>query len=269
MENLAVAVFKEKTSSMIAGAEALVIKNAEGVIKGQAYIQGCRDIDSQIREEFDPICEAANIAHKLSTATRKKFRFYPIEAEKIVNGKISAHMMAVEAENRRIQAEAEAKARKEHDDELRAAQVGIKALIRQTDSLTDQIAKLESFMNDKDTSALKVEATRALIAVLNGKLGNKVEAIQAQETVAEEPSAPVEADLQETKFDGMHMVKTVTVEVVDPKALIAAIVAGTVPVSVIKWDMGRIKTLAKAKVKMPGVKIDETSAPRHSNKQGM
>ena len=261
MENLAVAVFKEKTSSMIAGAEALVIKNAEGVIKGQAYIQGCRDIDSQIREEFDPICEAANIAHKLSTATRKKFRFYPIEAEKIVNGKISAHMMAVEAENRRIQAEAEAKARKEHDDELRAAQVGIKALIRQTDSLTDQIAKLESFM--------KVEATRALIAVLNGKLGNKVEAIQAQETVAEEPSAPVEADLQETKFDGMHMVKTVTVEVVDPKALIAAIVAGTVPVSVIKWDMGRIKTLAKAKVKMPGVKIDETSAPRHSNKQGM
>ncbi len=85
------AEIQEETDSVIVYATSLEIENQQDLSKaGDFLVLGIKSVLKLVHDAFDPICEAANKAHKEATKQRKR-KLEPLEqAEKIVKSKIAA-----------------------------------------------------------------------------------------------------------------------------------------------------------------------------------
>lgn len=110
-------------------ANAISITTQEEYVKVADFIKGIKGLSKQISETFDPIIAKAYSAHKEAVAQKKKFTDKLDNAERIIKTKmnawtqaqeklrIEAQRKAEEAEKKRLEEEALAKASKESDPE--------------------------------------------------------------------------------------------------------------------------------------------------------
>ena len=107
---------ESKALSIVDQAKAVVVTDAETYTRAGALWTGIKDMIAEVKETFDPICDAAHKAHKAATAKRAQY-LDPLEkASKDVKSLMSAY----DAEQERIRQAEQARlaeiARKEEED---------------------------------------------------------------------------------------------------------------------------------------------------------
>ena len=108
----------KRSVAMLVKANAFQCSNPEAYKDGDLAVSECKALVSRIHAIHDPICEASNLAHKVSTKARKDL-IDPIEqASKIIDTKLGNYKMA---HDRKIAEEARVLQEKAQKEQREAA----------------------------------------------------------------------------------------------------------------------------------------------------
>ena len=100
----------------------LVIDSQATINEATALLRDIKLLDTEIHKSCDPVCTSTNAAHKAATFQRSTLLAPLAEAAKVIKQKAATFLHAQAQEQRRLEAEAEAKQRKiEEEAELQAA----------------------------------------------------------------------------------------------------------------------------------------------------
>ena len=217
-----------KALSIVDQARAVVVKDSQTYTAAGMLWKSIGDMIKEVKDTFDPICEAANRAHKEATRKRAKFLDPLTAAQKSVK----QIMAAYDAEQERIRKAEEDRLRKAEEDRLLAEAVAAEA------------------RGDKETAEALTNA-----AVESNEQIKEVAAAIAQEPVY---VPPVVVPKSVPKMAGGPVYREVwAAEIVDIKALCMAVATGKASTECVTGNMVALNRMAvalKGTMNIPGVK---------------
>lgn len=116
------AEIERKVPALVDQASAIVIRDQDSMSAANDFSIAIKRMRKEIDEAFDPIIEAAHVAHKIALDKKRKY-IEPVDAaEKMVKGKIGAYLI----EQDRIRKEAERRAWEAEQAKIRAQQEALR-----------------------------------------------------------------------------------------------------------------------------------------------
>lgn len=219
-----------------------------------------------INDHCDPGIKQAHQLHKQLVADKKKLTDELEQADRIINGKVSAYHIEqerkAEAENLRLQKEAEWERQRTIDD----ANLKMEAALKNTTTLEEKITAAQQILDDPASTDMERELAERQITIyqmqLNGLQDRAREEQEKVQEVAESVVYVTPVAVQQERVKGMSSRKVYKVVGIDPMTLIKAIAEGRAPLTVLKaWDkafdltaLGKMKTLGMSH---PGVAYQE------------
>ena len=236
--------------SIVDQAKAVKVTDAETYTAAGTLWKQIGEMIKEVKDAFDPICEAANRAHKAATAKRASF-FDPLTA---AQRSVKGLMAAYDAEQERIRKAEEARLeaeRKAEEERLRKIELDkIEAEARaEEERLLEAAAAAEKAGNTEKAEELTAQA-----------IETTERAQQETSFVASAPlaTAPVKVQKGVPKIVGGPVFREVwSAEVMDIKALCRAVGAGTVSSEYVTANMpvlNRMATALKGTMSVPGVR---------------
>jgi hypothetical protein len=247
---------KKDVSMFVVGARDLVIASEQEMIYARDNIRAGRALKEKIIEWFKPMKEAARAAH-LSVCNKETAELLPIsEGMDIYSKKITAFQIAekqsIDAETKRL----EEAARKKREAAEKKAHARIDALAEKCLGANEQIVELQASLNDPDITDDGRDIIEARISSLIVSMESaKGDIIKSQVKLEAAVEAPVPLPVAAApKVKGVGGIKTEKIpEVMNPYVLLAAVVAKTIPIAVVDFNMVQIKRLVNAGMTLPGV----------------
>lgn len=239
-----------KALSIVDQARAVVVKDSQTYTAAGMLWKSIGDMIKEVKDTFDPICEAANRAHKEATRKRAKFLDPLTAAQKSVK----QIMAAYDAEQERIRKAEEDRLRKIEEDRLaeerRKEQERLEAERKaEEDRLLAEAVAAEA-RGDKETAEALTNA-----AVESNERIKEVAAAIAQEPVY---VPPVVVPKSVPKMAGGPVYREVwAAEIVDIKALCMAVATGKASTECVTGNMVALNRMAvalKGTMNIPGVK---------------
>lgn len=250
-----------KALSITEYAGGLEVKSEEDMEVAHGYLKGIKGLTKEVKDTFDPMCEANHKAWKVSIATRKDHQEPLDAAERVIKGKIGGYMDICEKKRQEEEKKAREAAQKEQDRKLKAAKKRIDTLMELGVGLQNQIEMLKTEMKDPELSPIEEAAMLAKIEVLEAQVEGNTEKVEAKKVEAVEPDyAPPAAYITpRPKVKGLSSVVKKVGTVTSPMALIKAVADDkmNIPKSVIKFDMTAINKLLNAGMTLPGVSSED------------
>lgn len=262
-------VIEEKTSAHTQRAQALMIESEDVLEEALTFIRDMKSLRKEIQSTFKPIIDKAKAAKAAADATRKEAvdqearHLAPVdEAMKIINVKINTW----DEKQRQI---AEAEAQKERDRIARESEKRTKAALKKIAGWKGKIqdkqalkADLEEKLEDPEIGEEEAACIRAELETIESGIEKAVDAAEMAQQVAQDsvpdPSA-IATHAGPTKGSGVQRRVTYNARVINPMAILKAIIAGTVPITVIDFKIGTIQSLRRQGVIIPGVNYKEDS----------
>lgn len=241
---------EEKALSIVDQAKAVKVIDSETYTAAGIMWKSIGDMIKEVKDTFDPICEAAHKAHKAATEKRSKYLDPLTNAQKSVKALMSAY----DAEQERIRKAEEDRLRKIAEDEekerRRAEQERLEAERKAEEDRLLAEAQAAKDRGDNETAELLTNA-----AVETS------EAIKEQSAaIAQEPIyvAPVVVPKTTPKMAGGPVYREVwAAEVTDIKALCLAVATGKASPECVTGNMVALNRMAvalKGTMNIPGVK---------------
>jgi len=252
---------KQDVSLFVQNARDLVIVSEQDLIYARDNIRAGRALKDKITEWFKGMKAKAKAAHQ-EICDKEKAELDPvIEGTNIYNTKITNFQLA---EQKRIAEEnrkAEESARKKKEAAQKKAQERIDALADKCLGTNEQIVELQSSLNNPEMSVDERDVIEAkissLMVCLDSTKQNIVETQTKIEDILEAP-APTPVAVA-TKVKGVGGLKPVLIpEIKNPYVLLAAVANKSVPLTVVNFDMVKIKRLVNDGMPLPGVITIET-----------
>lgn len=255
-----------KALSITEYAGGLEVKSEEDMTVAHSHLKAIKGLEKEVKETFDPVCEATHKAWKASVAARNKHQEPLQAAEKVIKGKIGGYLDLCDKQREEEERAVRDKALKEQEKVLKAMKKKIDKLIEKGGDYQEQIARLEKEAEDPEISDIEEAAIIAQIEVLKAQAEGNAEKVEAKKAEAVEPTyvPPVAPATPRPKVKGLSSSVKKVATVVNPTALIKAVADGSIPESVIDFDMRQINKLVNADMKLPGVttKDERTMAVR-------
>lgn len=110
----------QKALSVLEASKGLVIQNDKHYVSAGDFLKSLRDIQSEIRETFDPAIHAAHEAHKAVLAAKAKHAKPIEEAERIVKDKMLGYQDDRERQRRAEEARLREAARQQEEEDRNA-----------------------------------------------------------------------------------------------------------------------------------------------------
>jgi uncharacterized membrane protein YqiK len=241
---------EEKALSIVDQAKAVKVIDSETYTAAGIMWKSIGDMIKEVKDTFDPICEAAHKAHKAATEKRSKYLDPLTNAQKSVKALMSAY----DAEQERIRKAEEDRLRKIAEDEekerRRAEQERLEAERKAEEDRLLAEAQAAKDRGDNETAELLTNA-----AVETS------EAIKEQSAaIAQEPIyvAPIVVPKTTPKMAGGPVYREVwAAEVTDIKALCLAVATGKASPECVTGNMVALNRMAvalKGTMNIPGVK---------------
>jgi len=142
--------FDEKGSAIVEQATDFSVALPDDYRLAVELIDVAKEFQAEVKKVWDPVCEAANKAHKAATAGRKDQIEPFLRAEKILKDKCNAF----DLEQERLKREAEEKLRRDREEADRKAR-------EEADRKLDEAAKLEAAGDIEAAATAMAEAERA------------------------------------------------------------------------------------------------------------
>jgi len=155
-------VVEQKALSTIEQANAIKITTPAIYQLAADFLKTIKAAQREVKETFDPIVDKAYAAHKEAVAQRDKYYKPLVAAEGQVKTKLAdwdcEQRRIAEAEQRRLQAEADEKARKEREKlEAQAAKAAEKGKTEKAEALQQQAAEVVAFAPQVEVNVPKVD----------------------------------------------------------------------------------------------------------------
>lgn len=244
-----------KALSITEYAGGLEVASEEDMTVAHSHLKAIKGLIKEVKETFDPVVEAAHATHKKSVAAKNKHLEPLTSAEGVIKGKIGGYMDICERQREEEERLAREKAIKEQEKKLKAAKKRIVKLIEEGGDLQEQIARLEKESEDPELTEAEEAAFTAQLEVLRAQVEGNAEKVEAKKAEVVEPTyiPPVAPVTPRPKVKGLSSSVKKVGTVTNPTVLIKAVAAGTIPVTVIKFDMAAINKLLNAGMTLPGV----------------
>ncbi len=241
---------ESKALSIVDQAKAVTVTDSKTYTAAGLLWKSIGEMIKEVKETFDPICEAANRAHKEATIKRAKFLDPLTAAQKSVKQIMSAY----DAEQERIRKAEEERlaaiARKEEEERRRKEQERLEAERKAEEDRLLAEAQAAQDRGDKETAE-----------ILTNAAVETSEAIKEQAAaIAQEPIyvAPVVVPKAVPKMAGGPVYREVwAAEVTDIKALCLAVATGKQSTEYVTANMPVLNKMAvalKNTMNIPGVK---------------
>jgi multidrug efflux pump subunit AcrA (membrane-fusion protein) len=239
-----------KALSIVGQAKAVVVKDSQTYTAAGMLWRSIGDMIKEVKDTFDPICEAANKAHKAATQKRAQY-LDPLTA---VQKQVKQLMSNYDAEQERIRKAEEDRLRKIEEERLaeerRKEQERLESERKaEEDRLLAEAVAAEA-RGDKETA----DALTAAAEESNEQI-KEVAAAIAQEPVY---VAPIVVPKSVPKMAGGPVYREVwSAEIVDIKALCMAVATGKVSSECVTGNMvvlNRMAVALKGTMNIPGVK---------------
>jgi DNA polymerase III alpha subunit (gram-positive type) len=239
-----------KALSIVDQAKAVVVTDAKTYTAAGMLWKSIGDMIKEVKDTFDPICEAANKAHKAATAKRSQY-LDPLTA---AQRSVKALMSDYDAEQERIRKAEEDRLRKLEEERIAAARKAEQERLEaerkaEEDRLLAEAEAAEK-RGDKETAEILTEA-----AVTTSENIRQEAAALAQEPIYVPPVVVPKAI---PKMSGGPVYREVwAADVIDIKALCLAIGTGRAPAEYVTANMPVLNKIAvslKGSMNIPGVK---------------
>lgn len=239
-----------KALSIVDQAKAVVVTDAKTYTAAGMMWKAIGDMIKEVKDTFDPICDAAHKAHKAATEKRAKYLDPLTSAQKSVK----QLMGAWDAEQERIRKAEEDRLRKIEEEriaaERKAEQERLEAERKAEEERLLAEAEAAEKRGDKETADALATA-----AVETTEQYKKVAATLAQEPIY---VPPVVVPKAVPKMSGGPVYREVwAADVIDIKALCLAIGTGRAPAEYVTANMPVLNKIAvslKGSMSIPGVK---------------
>lgn len=233
-----------KSLTIIDQAKAVVVKDSQTYTAAGMLWKSIGDMIKEVKDTFDPICEAANRAHKEATGKRAKFLDPLTSAQKSVKQIMSAYDAAQEAIRKAEEERLAAIARAEEEARRRAEQERLE---------TERKAEEDRLLAEAEAAEKRGDnETAELLTAAAVETNEQVKELAA--TMAAEPVyvAPIIVPKTTPKMAGGPVYRTVTkFEVVN---------ADLIPRQYMVPDMVKIGGVVRALktcANIPGIKVYE------------
>jgi DNA-binding transcriptional regulator YbjK len=241
---------EEKALSIVEQAGAVVVTDSESYSAAGTLWKSLGDMIKEVKDTFDPICDAANKAHKAATAKRAKFLDPLAAAYKSVKGLMEAYdkeqARIAKAEQDRLEEIARQEEEKRRQEELDRLKAESDA---EQERLLEAAMAAEAAGNTEQAERLTEAAVSVSEAVLQEA------AVIASEPVA---VAPIVVQKAVPKLQGGPVFREVwAAEVTDIKALCRAVAEGRASTECVMANMpvlNRMASALKATMNVPGVR---------------
>lgn len=150
-----------KVSQPLADARAIQIKTAEHYQQAGDMLKGIKALRKEVDDAYDSVIEAAHKAHKEAVAQKRRLEQPLIDAEGILKRLMVQYQIAQEQERRRLQTEADERARKEREKlETRAAKAEASGKVEKAEELRTQAAIVPTAVVEVSTPKVAGVVTR-------------------------------------------------------------------------------------------------------------
>lgn len=241
---------EEKALSIVDQAKAVKVIDSETYTAAGIMWKSIGDMIKEVKDTFDPICEAAHKAHKAATEKRSKYLDPLTNAQKSVKALMSAY----DAEQERIRKADEERLRKIAEDKEKERR-------RIEQERLDAERKAEEDRLLAEAQAAKDRGDNETAELLTNAAVETSEAIKEQSAaIAQEPIyvAPVVVPKTTPKMAGGPVYREVwAAEVTDIKALCLAVATGKASPECVTGNMVALNRMAvalKGTMNIPGVK---------------
>lgn len=241
---------EEKALSIVDQAKAVKVIDSETYTAAGIMWKSIGDMIKEVKDTFDPICEAAHKAHKAATEKRSKYLDPLTSAQKSVKQLMSAY----DAEQERIRKADEERLRKIAEDEEKERR-------RIERERLDAERKAEEDRLLAEAQAAKDRGDNETAELLTNAAVETSEAIKEQSAaIAQEPIyvAPIVVPKTTPKMAGGPVYREVwAAEVTDIKALCLAVATGKASPECVTGNMVALNRMAvalKGTMNIPGVK---------------
>ena len=248
--------FEKSCNPLLVVAKSFEITSDEHLELARDNIRDVKSIKKEIEEYFNPDIDRAHQLHKSLLAKKNSFIEPLIAAEKVYkNDKISPYLDLKEKEAEAERLRLVEVARKERVKLLDRAAKKIDKLLEKTGDLQAQVTSLEEALQNPEMTEEEEETIHARLRPLYAKIEGAKEQIEDKTAEIETHSVvpePVAAPISAPKTKGMSTSNKLEATVVNPMALIKAIVEGKAPIGIIKWDMGAINKIVNTGMRLAG-----------------
>ena len=149
---------EEKALSIVDQAKAVKVTDLETYTAAGSLWKSIGDMIKEVKDTFDPICDAAHKAHKQAVEKRAKYLDPLTAAQKSVKGLMSAYDAELERKRREEQARLEAIARAEEEARRKAEVERIEAERKAEEERFMAAAQAAEAAGDKQTADALAEA---------------------------------------------------------------------------------------------------------------
>lgn len=242
---------------VITHAKALKVNSDEELVIAKDVAQTIKAFQKEVDSTFDQIIERAHVTHKEALAQKKKHMDPLVEAEKRIKRLIGDYLTLAENERKKEAERLAEIARQERETELHKIQSEIDEKLTQYSGIEEKIGALQEALADADHDKFAlVNAKLAALYAEQQKLTSEAAQTQESANVLNLIPSPV-LNVQAPKIKGLSSKVNLIPQVVNAVALIKAVAEGTVPPTVIEFNMSNIKKLVNAGMKLPGVAVTE------------
>lgn len=252
-------VLAKEVDSVLEKANSIVITTFEQAEGARDYIKDTiKYRRKKIKEKFDPICDAANVAHKTATSARKSLLDPLDKAEKMIKLAVGKYVMEQQAIAEKAAAKAEEKARRDRVKAFERAEKRIATLLEKAGGVQSQITVLEDQLSDitLELSEADQEAIENRLNILRLKKEQADQAVEAKkEEVETIPYTPPPSAPAPQKIKGMNTRIAKEPEVVSLMLLAKAVVEGKQAISMLLPNMQMIQKMVDAGHNVQGVNV--------------
>jgi DNA repair exonuclease SbcCD ATPase subunit len=247
---------RAKTISPVTEADLAECGILVGEIKSECepLIDSLAPFKQQLNEKLDMIrsiekCFTVSVAKPQQQAATTDPRFIAFQAVNLIRQKMNAALDAIERKKEEEARRVAELARKEQETRLKKINDGLDKLLSKAGDLAAQRAELELLLEDPDTTVEAAEIIRARIEKIDVQLGNLQAKTSEKQMEQAQVAAPVTVVPEATRVAGVSSKIVWVPSVQNQRALLQAVLNGSVPMSTIKWDMVAIKQYGNMMVK--------------------
>ena len=179
------------------------------------------------------------------------------QATQILKKKLNDRLDLEEKEAEELQRKLQEQANKDREKRLAAISTKLDKLTDGINDLAAQKAALETAL-DESTSDEENDVLRARIEAVEAKMAQAQGRVVDQQTKVQEAAVQTTVSVQTPKMAGTSSKKAFKCTgVSNGKAILQQMLAGTVPMGVIKWDLVALQKLKNMGIEIPGADFVE------------
>lgn len=240
-----------KVAAAIHIAETFTVSDNETMEIAKAHIKATRIVKDEAKDVIKPYKDRINDIKQQILDTEKRYTLVCDKAEAILKGKINDRLDYLEKQRREEEERLRKIAEADRQKRLDTINKSLDKLLDKVDDLNEQKKALEERIEDPEITVEEAETIRERINAIEAKLGMAQSKVETKQVEIQNVASPISVSVtNQEKVQGMSSnVIWEVQEIVNPRAVLQAILDGKLSMACISFNSVKLKQAANDQVK--------------------